>query len=53
MLKDVTDLHVYNLSLENLKDLYEFLQKVPLSEMDSVRNSKRAGKSVPTNLAEG
>ena len=53
MIKDVTDLEVYRLSLRNLKDLYEFLKKVPQNELDSIRNCKRAGKSIPTNLAEG
>lgn len=53
MIKAVTDLEVYKLSLELLKVLYDFLKKVPKSEYDSVRNCKRAGKSIPTNLAEG
>lgn len=53
MIRDVTDLDVYTLSLKNLKELYEFLYKVPKSELDTVSNCKRAGKSIPTNLAEG
>lgn len=36
-----------------LKELYELLNKVPASEYDTVRNAKRAGKSIPTNISEG
>ena len=53
MIYNVTDLEVYKLSIELLKDLYSFLSKVPNSEYDSVKNCKRAGKSIPANLAEG
>jgi len=53
MLRDVMDLEVYNLSLILLKELYEFLRKVPRSEYDVVKNCIRAGKSIPSNIAEG
>lgn len=53
MLRDISDLDVYKGSLKNLRSLYKLLRKVPQSESDSVRNCKRAGKSIPTNLAEG
>ena len=53
MIRDITDLEVYKDSLGLLKELYSFLRKVPRSEQDSVRNCKRAAKSIPTNLAEG
>lgn len=53
MIYNITDLEVYRLSIELLKELYTFLTKVPNSEFDSVKNCKRAGKSIPTNLAEG
>lgn len=53
MIYNVTDLEVYQLSPLLLKDLYVFLKKVPSSEYDTVKNCKRAGKSIPTNLAEG
>ena len=53
MIRDVTDLEVYKLSLDLLKDLYEFLKKVPLSEYDSVKQAKRSGKSISPNIAEG
>lgn len=53
MIRSVTDLEVYNLSLKLLEELYRFLDKVPVSEYDSVKNVKRAGKSIPANLTEG
>lgn len=53
MIYNVTDLEVYNLSIKLLKELYEFLAKIPYSEYDTVKNCKRAGKSIPANLAEG
>jgi four helix bundle protein len=53
MIYDVNDLEVYRISLQLLENLYTFLRKVPISEMDTTRNCKRAGKSIPTNLTEG
>lgn len=53
MIHDVTDLDVYNLSLELLKELYVFLRKVPKCEYDSVVQSKKCGKGIPANIAEG
>jgi len=53
MIRDVTDLEVYRESLVLLKDLYTFLLKIPRSEYDSVIQGKRAGKSIPANIAEG
>ncbi len=53
VIKDVTDLGVYTLSMELLKELYGFLRKMPLSEQDTVRQCKRCGKSIPANIAEG
>lgn len=53
MIRDVTDLEVYKESLRLLKKLYEFLKKVPKSEYDSVVQSKKCGKSIPSNIAEG
>lgn len=53
MIKDVTDLEVYQESLRLLKKLYELLKKIPKSEYDSVVQCKRAGKSIPANIAEG
>lgn len=53
MIRDVTDLEVYRHSLRLLKRLYEFLKKIPQSEYDSVIQCKKAGKSIPANIAEG
>lgn len=53
MIYSVNDLEVYKLSLELLKELYDFLRRIPYAEYDTVKNAKRAGKSIPTNLSEG
>ncbi|MEK9176622.1 MAG: four helix bundle protein [Patescibacteria group bacterium] len=53
MIRDVIDLQVYKESLRLLKILYDFLKKVPKSEYDSVIQSKKCGKSIPSNIAEG
>ena len=53
MIKDVTDLEVYQESLRLLEKLYEFLKKVPASEYDTVRQCKKCGKSIPAQIAEG
>lgn len=53
MIRDVSDLEVYNASLRLLKRLYEFLKKLPKSEYDSVIQCKKCGKSIPANIAEG
>lgn len=53
MIRDVTDLEVYRLSLELLEQLYSFLDKMPRSEYDTVIQCKKSGKSIPANIAEG
>lgn len=53
MIRDVLDLNVYVLSLKLLKKLYPFLRKLPKSEYDTVRQEKRAGKSISALIAEG
>lgn len=53
MIRDVTDLEVYNESFRLLKKLYEFLKKIPKSEYDSIVQCKKCGKSIPANTAEG
>lgn len=53
MIRDVTDLEVYNESLRLLKVLYDFLQKIPRSEMDTTIQLKRSAKSISANIAEG
>lgn len=53
MIRSVNDLEVYKYSFELLKELYFFLDKIPASEYDTVKNVKRASKSIPTNISEG
>ncbi|MBI4067188.1 four helix bundle protein [Candidatus Gottesmanbacteria bacterium] len=53
MIRDVTDLEVYQLSLKLLSKLYQFLKKIPRSEYDTVIQCKKDGKSIPANIAEG
>ena len=53
MIRDVTDLEVYKLSLELLELLYSLLGKMPKSEYDTVIQCKKSGKSIPANIAEG
>lgn len=53
MIKDVTDLDVYNQSLVGVRDLYVLMHKVPRSESDLILQIKRASKSIPANIAEG
>lgn len=53
MVRDVMDLEVYRESLLKLRMLYEFVNKIPKSEFDSVGQLKRAGKSISAQIAEG
>ncbi len=53
MVKDVTDLNVYQESLGLLPKLYKLLKKLPTTERDLENQIKRSAKSVPANIAEG
>lgn len=53
VIKDVTDLSVYQEALRLLPKLYEFLKKLPITERDLEIQAKRAAKSVSANIAEG
>ena len=53
MIRDVMDLEVYRESLNLLRELYDFLRKIPKSEFDSVKQLKRAGRSISAQIAEG
>lgn len=53
MVKDVTDLEVYNEANRLVPKLYKLLKKVPKSELDSQWQLKRAAKSISANIAEG
>lgn len=53
MIKDVTDLEVYQEAMRLLPKLYGLLRRLPISERDLEIQAKRAAKSVSANLAEG
>lgn len=53
MIRDVTDLEVYTLSLNVLQILYNLLRRIPRSERDTIDQLRRASKSIPANIAEG
>lgn len=53
MIKDVSDLEVYKLSLNLLPELYSLVRRLPKSEYDLRFQSERAGKSIPALVAEG
>lgn len=53
MIKDVTDLEVYNEANRLLLKLYELLCLLPKSELDLEWQIKRAAKSISANIAEG
>lgn len=53
MIKDVTDLEVYQEAMRLLPKLYALLEKLPLNERDLEIQAKRAAKSVSANIAEG
>lgn len=53
MIKDVTDLNVYNEANRLLLKLYQLFKEVPKSELDLEWQIKRAAKSISANIAEG
>jgi len=53
MIKDVTDLEVYRLSLNLIPRVYDLVRKLPKSESDIRGQIKRCAKSVSPNIAEG
>ena len=53
MLQDVTDLSIYNQSLQLLEKLYHLLKKVPKSETHLIVQCKKCGSSIPANISEG
>lgn len=53
MIKDVTDLEIYNETNRLLPKLYQLFKEVPKSELDLEWQIKRAAKSIPANIAEG
>lgn len=53
MIRDVTDLEVYKMSLGLISKVYDLVRKLPMSENDTKSQTKRSAKSVPPNIAEG
>lgn len=53
MIKDVSDLEVYQESLKLLPLLYKFVDILPKSEYDLVFQIVRAARSIAPNIAEG
>src|SRR3989344_6221315 len=53
LIKDVTDLDIYNESFKLLNNLYNLLKRVPKTKYDTIIQFKKCGKSIPANIAEG
>lgn len=53
MIKDVTDLEVYNLALENLEPLYQLTYLVPSDHRQIRYQANEAGEKIPPQIAEG
>ena len=51
MIKDVSDLEVYEESLKLLPEIYNLTNKLPKSEYDLVLQAKRSGKSIASNIS--
>ena len=53
MIKDVTDLKVYRLSLENLELLYKLASLIPQTHRRLKYQVIEAGEKIPPQIAEG
>ncbi len=53
MIRNVTELEVYNEALNLLPELYQSTKELPKNEFELINQLKRAAQSVPTNIAEG
>ncbi|KKQ09825.1 hypothetical protein A3E66_05720 [Candidatus Daviesbacteria bacterium RIFCSPHIGHO2_12_FULL_37_16] len=53
MIKDVSDLEVYQEALRLLPEIYSLSRRLAKSEYDLVLQVRRAGKSIAANIAEG
>lgn len=53
MIRDVTDLEVYRLSLENLEPLYRLTNLIPPDHRKVKYQANEAGEKIPPQIAEG
>ncbi len=53
MIKDVTDLEIYRLSLENLEPLYRLTNLIPPDHRKIRYQANEAGEKIPPQIAEG
>jgi len=53
MIKDVTDLEVYRIALENLEDLYRLANLIPQNHRKLRYQVIDAGEKIPPQIAEG
>ncbi|MBI1982050.1 MAG: four helix bundle protein [Candidatus Levybacteria bacterium] len=53
MIKDVTDLEVYRLALDYLRDLYKLANQIPPSHRKLKYQFTGAGEKIPPQIAEG
>ena len=53
MIKDVTDLEVYRIGLENLEDLYKLANLIPQNHRKLRYQVIDAGEKIPPQIAEG
>ncbi len=53
MIKDVTDLEVYRIALENLEDLYKLANLIPQNHRKLRYQIIDSGEKIPPQIAEG
>lgn len=53
MIKDVTDLEVYNLSLELLENVYKLIQVIPINHKRLKYQLMEAAEKIAPQIAEG
>jgi four helix bundle protein len=53
MIRDVTELEVYQVSMSLVKLVYQITSSVTYAERGTVDQIRRSAKSVPANIAEG
>ena len=53
MIRDVSELEVYQVAMGLLEGVYSLTNQLPRSERHMVDQLRRAAKSIPANIAEG